>query len=103
MAKILLYISCPACADEGYNSLKTYWKHTKCGVGCLYLNEYANIHCSGCNHESHLSNWAFKCPEGRHDFRVPTTDGFARVLSTSSQMTSEAGQRWLISVLERLN
>ena len=100
--KIALYISCPACADDGYNTNKCYWQHSQCAVGNLYLTDQATIYCSGCTHESHVSRWSFKCPDGRHDFRVPTTEGFSQVLSTSSQMTTLAGQRWLISVLERI-
>ncbi len=102
MDKFAIYISCPACADEGYYTQKSYWQHSYCGVGQLYLTELANIYCSGCGHESHISNWAFKCPEGRHDFRVPTINGFSAVLSVSSQVTTQMGQKWLISVLERM-
>lgn len=102
MAKVLVYISCPACVDDGYNTPQTYWKHGTCGSGGIYLTELANIHCSGCGKESHVSNWSFKCPDGRHDFKVPSTAGFTTALSTSSQMTNEAGRKWLISVLERL-
>ncbi len=102
MGRIAIYISCPACADEGHYTAKSYWQHSHCGRGNIYLNELANIYCSGCGHESHISNWSFKCPDGRHDFKVPSTAGFAQVLSTSSQMVNESGQKWLISVLEKM-
>lgn len=103
MDKVAVYISCPACADDGYYTYKTYWQHAYCGVGTIYLTSRANIYCSGCGHESHISNWGFKCPEGRHDFRVPSTNGFIQVLTVSSQIVNEAGQKWLISVLQWLN
>lgn len=102
MVRIAIYICCPACIDDGYYTQKTYWQHTHCGTGALYLTEIANISCSGCSHESHISNWSFKCPDGRHNFRVPSTAAFTQALSVSSQMTNEGGQRWLISVLEKM-
>ena len=102
MERVVIYISCPACADDGYYTQKTYWQHSYCGRGNIYLDEYANIYCSGCGHENHITKWSFKCPDGRHDFRVPTTSGFAAVLTVSSQMVTKAGQKWLISALERL-
>ena len=102
MGRIAIYISCPACIDDGYYTQKTYWQHVQCGTGTIYLNEYANIYCGGCGHESHVTKWSFKCPDGRHNFRVPSIAGFSQALSVSSQMTNEGGQRWLISVLERI-
>jgi hypothetical protein len=102
MARIILYISCPACKDDGYNTQKTYWQHNRCKLGSLYLDENANIYCSGCQHLSHLSGWAFSCPDGKHDFRVPTISGFVQAISVSSQLTNEAGQKWFMSVLQKI-
>ena len=100
--KIPIYINCPACIDDGYYTPKSYWVHAACNQGRLYLTPEADVYCSGCSHKNHITNWAFSCNSGRHDFRVPSTAGFAAAISTSSQMVNSAGQRWLIHALQKI-
>lgn len=99
--KIDIYISCPVCQDEGYNSQRSYWYHSTCG-GKLQLDEFAALSCNSCNHSNHISLWNFKCNNGRHDFMPASKEAFAFALSTSAQLVNGTGAKWLSEVLKHL-
>lgn len=97
--RIELYMSCPKCLSEGYNTSRQYWRHSwPCG-GVLTLDEKATVRCKKCFRAGKLLEMQLKCEEGRHTFKVATTEGYAAALSTSSHFVNEAGLSWLQSVL----
>jgi hypothetical protein len=98
---VKVFMSCPACHDEGYNSQRSQWYHSNCD-GSLYLTDNAELECYKCWHKSHISKWEFKCNNGRHDYRVASSSALAQALSTSSQMVNAGGLRWLRKALESL-
>lgn len=97
-----IYISCPVCQDEGYNTQRTHWYHSSCG-GKLQLTRKAQIHCGSCGQIDHISRWSFKCRNNRHDFKRASEDAYSLAISTASQMVNEAGNVWLRDVLENLS
>lgn len=97
-----MYLSCPACFDDGYVSPKSYWTHTACGQGKLHLTENAHIFCDYCWHQSHVSNWSFKCNNNRHDFRIPSTSAFIEAVTSAGQFGNRNGTQWLVRFLQQL-
>ena len=98
---VRLFMSCPACYDSGYNTKSSQWYHTDCG-GTIYLNDYAELECYRCSHKSHISKWNWKCDSGRHEYRIASSYALAQAMSTSSQMITEHGLRWLRRALKHL-
>lgn len=98
--RIEIYMSCPVCLQEGRNSPKEYWRDEPPCNGKLYIDEYAIVHCAGCGASAHLSQMGLRCNNNRHDFSIPSTEGFAAAISTSAQFVNGTGLRWLQSAIK---
>lgn len=100
--KIDIYMSCPVCLQEGYNTSKQYWKHSwPCG-GRLTLDDKARIKCAKCRRGGHILGMKLKCSEGRHKFKVCSQEGYAAAISTSSHFVNGGGMSWLQSVISNI-
>lgn len=102
-------MSCPVCLQEGRNSPREYWrhgskKHWESNVcnGVLYLDENAYVHCKGCGASAPLQKMRLRCNNDRHDFNIPSINGFASAISTSAQMVDSAGLPWLQKAMNYL-
>ncbi len=99
--RIDIYMSCPVCLSEGYNTPKSYWVKTSCGSR-ITLDDKGIVRCKKGCHSSHILTNKFKCNNGRHDFKVASTAGLAAAISTSSHFVNGGGISWLQSVLRSL-
>ncbi len=97
--KIELYMSCPKCLSEGYNTSHQYWRHIwPCG-GVLTLDESAKVSCKKCHRGGRLLDMKLKCEENRHSYKVTTMEGYAAAISTSAHFVNGGGIAWLQNVL----
>lgn len=100
--KFDIYMACPVCLSEGYNSAREYWRHAGPCKGLLALDEWANIICRKCRRKSHITKMRLKCCNGRHDFVLTSVEGYAAAISTSSHFVEKAGLAWLQSAIQHL-
>ena len=100
--KLAIYMPCPVCLQQGYNSVREYWRHDWPCKGELFLDEYAIVHCSKCRRKEHLTKMKLRCGNDRHNFAVSSVTGFASAISTSAQFVERAGLAWLQSAIEYL-
>lgn len=100
--KFDIYMACPVCLMEGYNTERVYWRHNWPCEGQLTLDENANVQCRKCRKSEHLTKMKLKCGNERHNFIVPSAAGFASAISTSAQLVEMAGIAWLQSALNKL-
>lgn len=100
--KIELYMSCPNCLSDGFNTSRQYWRHTwPCG-GVLTLDEFAKVSCKKCYRSGLLMDMKLKCEENRHTYKVTTIEGYVTAISTSSHFVNDAGISWLQNVLTNI-
>ncbi len=100
--KFDIYMPCPVCLSEGYNTDRVYWRHTWPCKGQLTLDENAMVQCKKCRRSEHLSKMKLKCGNDRHKFVVPSTASFAAAISTSAQFVETAGLLWLQRTIESI-
>ena len=100
--KIELYMACPVCLEQGYNSAREYWLHSWPCSGQLYIDEHAEINCGKCRRSEHITKMKLRCGNDKHDFAVASVTGFAHAISTSSLLVDKAGLSWLQNALEYL-
>jgi hypothetical protein len=97
--KIEIYMKCPVCYQEGYNSASEYWQHSWPCNGTLYLDEHAVVHCKKCRKNAPLIKWKLRCGNDKHNFSVVSAAGFASVIAQSAQYVNQAGLAWLQSAI----
>lgn len=95
-------MACPQCIKEGYHVFVENWKHGGTCGGSLYLDEHAVVHCDRCYRSAHLSQMRLSCNNGRHNFAVISTAGFAQAIMTSGSIADAKALAWLQSVLVNL-
>ncbi len=99
---IEIYMSCPSCLSDGYNTSRQYWRHAwPCG-GILTLDDKGKVKCKKCTSSGHLLDMKLRCEEERHTFRIATVEGYTSAISTSSHFVNGGGIAWLQSVLQHL-
>jgi Ethanolamine utilization protein EutJ (predicted chaperonin) len=105
-----LIIICPACLSEDkYPESASQWFHGKSGCGeKLQIGDDAQLKCVGCHESFHIKTARYDCKLHAIDFR-PRTIGhsstgshFASAISTAGRLTSVAGSKWLINLLENM-
>lgn len=100
--KIDIYMACPVCLAEGYNTERDYWLHKWPCKGRLTLDENAIVQCRKCRRSEKLTKMQLRCNNGRHDFKVPSSEGLAAAISCSSQIVNQVTMSWLNSVIVQL-
>lgn len=99
---IEIYMSCPACLADGFNTSRQYWRHGwPCG-GILTLNDKGKVKCKKCKRSGNLLDMRLKCEENRHAYKIATTEGYAAAISTSAHFANGAGIAWLQSVIQNI-
>lgn len=97
-----LQMRCPACIADGESGgACVQWFHAECG-GKMQVGDDANYRCLACGKISHIKNWRYACETHEGVFRKTTNAHMANAMSTSGQITSIAGRKWLIRLLENL-
>lgn len=97
-----IYMPCPLCQKEYVAMKYEHWRHQTDG-GKLYLDEYAYVHCSGCNNKAHITRMKLTCESGRHHFMVASTTDYAASISTAAHnVKSKAALKWLRRVIEHI-
>lgn len=109
MLFVELNIACPVCFEKtGNMGPASRWMHNACG-GSIALGENAYYQCSNHDAYSHVSRWAYSCPNPSHPldsrgnrFVKPSSLSIAYQISVAAQMVETGGREWLIKVLENL-
>jgi predicted RNA-binding Zn-ribbon protein involved in translation (DUF1610 family) len=97
-----LIIRCPACiADGGSGDSPSQWYHADCG-GKIRVGDDAYFKCVSCGDNWHIRYSRYACREHESDYRSTTAAHFANAISTAGQITSVAGKKWLITLLENM-
>lgn len=77
------------------------WYHADCG-GKIRIGDDAYLKCISCGCSYHLRYWRYRCHESESDYRPTTAAQFASAIAMAGQVTSIAGKKWLMTLLENM-
>ncbi len=98
-----LVIRCPAClANNEEPGPASQWFHAKpfCS-GKIQIGDDAQFKCTSCAESFQIRTARYKCSK-HTDYRQTTSAHFASAVSTSGQVASIAGSKWLIKLLQNM-
>ena len=100
------YFSCPVCIERRDPHPPTFWVHSSCPDGHLYIGSNATLYCSECRQTMKMMDVKYACPYHSNETEEYVGIGdpltLAESLSSALALIKITGKEWVNKFVQSL-